>query len=516
MSVETITADAPRHLKWLATATVMVGMMSAILASTMINVAIPDIMGAFGVGQDIAHWLSTGFLSAMTVAMLLNAWMVGQIGPQLTYQLALAVFAFASVLGFTATSIEMVILARILQGACAGLLQPLAITVMYPAFPLAERGRAMGIFSMGIVLGPALGPALGGVIVDEMSWRPVFLASLPFTAVGAGMAMLWMPRRAADAERRPFNWASFALVTLAVAAVLTGLSNSHRYGWDSPFVVGCMMTAALAVLGLAAWEATSRTPLLQIRLFSDRTFLLLSVVGFIFGAGMFGSIYLIPLFVRTVQSMDATTAGLLLMPAGLVLVALFPFSGMLAQRWPPQATIGIGLVVFAGATLPMAGFDANTSFLAIATLAMVARIGLGLIIPSLSLHGLRTLPPAMLAYGAGTMNFLRQLGGALGVNVIALLLEMRIDTHREHIVATQTAANPATAEWLREVGRLLDQAGVHGLERLPATFGYLMRTLMAQANMLSYQDAFAMLALVFVVALLPVALLRGGPMPRGR
>lgn len=514
MSVDTIGADARPALKWLAMATVMIGFMSAILASTMINVAIPDIMGTFGVGQDVAHWMSTGFLSAMTVAMLLNAFLAGRLGPQLTYLLAVAVFAAASVIGMVATNIDLVIFARIAQGACAGLLQPLAITVIYPAFPPEERGKAMGILSMGIVLGPALGPTVGGLIVDEFGWRPVFVASLPFMALGALMAVRWMPRYAIGAENRPFNWISFALVTTAVAAILTGLSNSHRLGWDSAYVVACLVICALSTLAFTAWEATSRNPLLQVRLFTDRNFMLMSIIGFIFGAGMFASFYLIPLFVRTVQSVDATTAGLILMPGGLVLVALFPISGMLAQRMPAHATIGAGLIIFGVGTVAMAVADANTSFFMVALLSTIGRFGLGVAMPSMNLHGLRSLSPAMLAYGAGTMNFLRQLGGALGTNASAIILETRVESHREVLLSTQTAHNPATAEWLRRVGELLDQAGVAGIERLPATFGYLVRTVLAQANTLSYQDAFTMLGLLFFVALIPTAFLKGGTAQR--
>jgi AraC-like DNA-binding protein len=146
----------------------------------------------------------------------------------------------------------------------------------------------------------------------------------------------------------------------------------------------------------------------------------------------------------------------------------------------------------------------------VAFLSTVGRFGLGVAMPSMQLHGLRSLSPAMLAYGAGTMNFLRQFGGALGTNASALVLENRLETHREVLLSTQTAHNPATAEWLRRVGELIDQAGLAGLDRLPATFGYLVRTVLAQANTLSYQDAFAALGLLFFVALIPTAFLKTG------
>ncbi len=174
--------------KWPATITVSLGMVATIMASTMINVAIADIMGAYGVGQDRVHWLMTGFLAATTTCMLLNAWFVRNLGPRNTFILASLLFTAASILGQVAPNFETVVAARIIQGACAGLIQPLGLNVIFMAFPRAERGKAMGVFGVGVMVGPAIGPIIGGFIVDAVDWDVVFTGSLPFMALGAVMA----------------------------------------------------------------------------------------------------------------------------------------------------------------------------------------------------------------------------------------------------------------------------------------------------------------------------------------
>ena len=178
--------------KWSSTLTVMLGMMSTILSSTMINVAIPDIMGTFGIGQDRAHWMATGFLAAMTCTMLLYAWFVRNLGIRNTFVMAMVIFSGASIVGQTAADFNLVVASRIVQGGCAGLLQPLAMTVIYPAFPPEERGKAMGIFSMGVVMGPAIGPTIGGFIIDNAEWRYVFtFAHTVGLCVVRGLPVIW-------------------------------------------------------------------------------------------------------------------------------------------------------------------------------------------------------------------------------------------------------------------------------------------------------------------------------------
>ena len=166
-------SESPNY-KWFVTATVMLGMMATVMSSTMLNVAIPNIMGTYGIGQDEAHWMSTATLAAMPVMMLMNGWFVNNFGSRATYVGACVVFCVVSAIGQFMPDYYGLVVVRAIQGACTGLLQPLTMTVMFPLFSLEERGRAMGIYGMGFILGPALGPTFGGLIVDHAHWRDVF------------------------------------------------------------------------------------------------------------------------------------------------------------------------------------------------------------------------------------------------------------------------------------------------------------------------------------------------------
>ena len=503
--------------KWAATFTVMLGMMATIMSSTMVNVAIPDIMGTFGVGQDRAHWMSSGFLSAMTITMLLNAWFVQNLGVRNTFVLAVTVFTFASIYGQLAPGFDGIVAARIIQGACAGLLQPLAMTVIFAAFPPAERGQAMGIFGMGVVLGPALGPTVGGFIIDNADWRYVFTAALPITLIAGALAGRFLPGRDDDAPRVPLDWTSFALVTAAVFSLLTGISNIQSHGLGSSFVFAMLLTSALSAIAFVVVNSRSAHPLIEVRLFANRTFAISAVVAFIFGAGMFGSFYLLPIFLQTVQGFTATKAGILLMISGLVLVFVFPIAGRLASTTAPGYPIAAGMCLFGISSYFLAKADVGTSFLFMAGWTTLGRIGLGLVTPALNTGALAAVRPEYLPYGAGALNFIRMFGGSLGVNVLAIVLEQRAARHFDILVATQTPGNSSTRELLRQVDQLLQQQGVGAIDRVALSYRYLAQVVGAKADAFGFQDGFMLLTIAFGLAALSALLLTRRPAlgPRG-
>jgi len=496
--------------RWLATATVMTGTIATVLSATIVNVGLPDIMGAFGMGQDQAQLLSTGFLAAMTGTMLLNAWMVDTFGQRTTFMLAVAVFVAASVMGGLAPTEGVLILARILQGAAAGILQPLAMLTIFQVFPPERRGSAMGIYGIGVVLAPALGPTIGGLMVDNFSWRYVFFMAVPFCVLGLFAAALFLPGRAASGPPRRFDWIGFALMSVFLVSLLNGLSNGQRHGWLSDTILADFAVAFAAGTGFLAWELHTAMPMLNLKLFSIRVYAGAAIVAFIFGAGIYGSTYLVPLFVQTIQGYTPTRSGLLLMPAGLVLGLVFPIAGRLTDRTPAHATVMFGLAVFALSSYLMAAADTNTPFWVFAGWIVLGRIGLGFIMPSLNAGALSALPPHWLGQGSGAINFVRQLGGAFGVNLLAILVERRSQLYDQSFTAAQDAANGATAELLRDLAGLYAQAGVPESIRQAGAFDYLGRMIAAQGSMMGFRDGFLVVAAMFLFALLPAWLMRRG------
>jgi DHA2 family multidrug resistance protein len=492
----------PRY-RWLATGTVMLGTISAVLTTTTVNVAIPDIMGTFGIGQDRAQWLSTGALAAMTIAMLLNAWMIRSFGQRKTFIGALGVFMAALVLAGFSPNESVLIFSRIVQGAVAGLLQPLSMYTLFRVFPPEHRGSAMEFFGISVILGPALGPTLGGILIEHFNWRYIFYVAVPFSAAGMLLGSMFMPEREESDVRARFDWAGFLLLSMSLACLLTCLSNGQREGWYSAYILILLALAGAAAVAFFSWELHASQPLVDLRVLANARFTAAAAVACIFGAGLFGSTYLVPLFVQTVQHFTPMAAGLLLMPGGLVLGLFFPIGGYLSDRLPAQGLIITGLVCFGVSAYWLGSVDANTPFWTIAWCVVVSRIGLGLLKPALNVTALRALRPELLGQGAGMINFSRQLGGAFGVNLLSVVLDRRTFFHSNALANLQTAANSGTADFLRRMQDLLAQSGVPQDLQLPGALHFLDRVVYAQAYTLGFRDSFLIVALVFSLALVP-------------
>lgn len=423
-----MTKTAPTLVRrWPITLTVLMGTVSVVLTTTIVNVAIPSIMADFQMSQIQAQWLSTGFLAAMTATMLTSARMVERYGQRRIFGGSLILFVAASLLAAASWNATVMIVARVLQGAIAGIMQPLALIIIFQIFPDRERGRALGLYGMGVVLAPAIGPTVGGVLLDVFGWRSVYLAALPFCFLGLWGARVYLPDRRA-AKPVPFDWWGLLFLIAGLALLLAGLAalSGQHSDWRMPLFLG---GGALAMLLFIIREWRARHAMVVLAVFRYPVFTLAAILALIYGAGLFASTYLIPLLVQGVQGFSATETGLVLMPAGLALAAIFPISGRMSDRWPAHWLIIGGLSAFAVGLFGIAASDPASGFWMLAGWILLGRVGLGFMLPALNLSALRCLPEALMQQGSGMINFARQLGGAFGVNLFALLLEVRVAGH---------------------------------------------------------------------------------------
>jgi len=494
--------------RWLVITTTMMATITVVLSSTVVNVAFPDIMGVFGIGQDQVQWMSTGFLAAMTGSMLLNAWLNDAIGVRATFAGSLALFSLASVAGGLAPNENVLTLARVAQGISAGILQPLAMIMIFRVFPPSERGRAMGIYGIGVVLAPAIGPTLGGWLTDSYDWRWVFYMGLPSSLAGMLLGWAFLPARVGNVKPGRFDFVGLLLLTSFLALSLYAVANGQREGWDSNFILGMACSGALFLLAFIGWELRIREPLVDLAVFSHSRYAAAAVVAVIFGAGIYGSSYLVPLFVQTVQGYTPTRAGELLIPGGLIIGLVFPVAGWLADRLSAYLLIATGLFIFGLSNVLLYDVSADTSFWRLALLVTLGRIGLGLMMPALNVGALSVLPSEMLAQGTGTINFVRQLGGAFGVSLLSAAVEVRFAFHADALAATQTAGNRTMLELIDAIGRLEGSWGVPATQTLAGALDYLGRVLAAQAQTLAFGDGFAIVGIVFWAGILPALWMR--------
>ncbi|HAT35587.1 MAG TPA: MFS transporter [Rhodospirillaceae bacterium] len=493
--------------RWLVAAAGVTGTISMVLSATIVNVAVPSAMGAYGVGQDQAQWMATAFIATMVASQLLAAWFINALGERMTYTVIAVMFLFGSWLCYLSPTLDVLIIGRIIQGVPAGIIQPLMMSVIYRAFPPDKRGLAMGVYSTGLMISPMLGPVAGGYCIDEMSWRHIFLFPLPFCAVALFLGFFFLPGGWRLRRLPRFDWSSYILLVSTVFLLLTALSNGQRYGWGSDYILILFMFAFLLGTWYVRIQLRSESPLLDFSLFNNAQFSSAVIVYFVFGMGNFASNYIIPVFVQEVQHFSATLSGLVLLPAGIMVVCLVSFMGRLADTISPHYMVMVGLGMFALGSLLMNGSDVNTAFWTFAIFVMINRFGMSMILPALNTAALRALSPDELNKGSGTMNFLRQLGGAFGVSGLVVAMEQRTQFHAEALVATQTPGNTISRDLLDQVGHLLGEFGVPESIRGPGALHYLGDVVTAQASTLGFKDGFLIISAVYIVAMVPAWIL---------
>lgn len=433
----------PRYRWWLLLS-VMLGTMASVMSSTIINVAIPDMSQHFTLGQERAQWATSGFMAAMTVSMLTTPWLLSRFGYRRTYVGCMALLLIGGVAGGFAQHYPLVLAARVVEGLAAGVVQPIPAIIILRAFEPHEQGRASGIFGMGVVLAPALGPSVGGLLVDAFGWRSIFFMVVPFCLASFWMARRYVPTNApggvaASADAATLDWRGLLLASAGTLCLLNGLVQLHG---GTPLTAMALLGAAAGlVLAFIAWQRhqlhrRGAHPLMNLHLFRDRRFAMGSIVAFIYGIALFGSTYLLPVYMQMGLGLSASYVGTILLPAGLVLAVTIALVGRWSDRQPTHRLVSAGLALLAlsFALMPTIGRGGPaTTVPLLVSWAILGRIGLGFILPSLNTGAMRGLDKAHIPQGASAINFLRMLGGAAGVSLCGIVLEWRLAAHGVHL-----------------------------------------------------------------------------------
>ena len=498
---------------WLVTATGLLAFFTMVFSSTMANVAIPHVMGAYGIGQDRAQFLATAFLATNTASLLINRWLVARIGQRNAFALSLILFTVGSMICWWAPNFSLIVFGRIVQGLSSGIVQPLVMVVLFQVFPPNRRGLAMGLFSMGVVFALGLGPAIGGLAIDLLEWRYIFIVPLPAAAVAFALGFLFIPEREQRSPPEPFDALGFALIATAIFLLTTGIASGQREGWFSDYMLAIWGGFVISTLGFVLSQCRANASLLDLGLFRNLRFAAAGTTSFVFAFASFGTVYIFPVFGQIVPGYTATEAGSLLLPGCIVASLLLPLAGRLSDRYPAPLIVFGGMAAALASAVLMAGADSDTAFWTIAGYLLVNRIGVAFVTPAINTTALAALEPRQLDSGAGVVNLLLMLGGSCGINILVVVLERRIGHHSDAFAATQTAANDATRELLGQVGGLLGRAGLPDGVREQAALDYLGHMVAAQANMLGFQDGFIAMAVFCLLPMLPVCLLIGSKRP---
>ncbi len=405
----------------------------AILDSSIVNVALPHMMSTFGVDREKIEWVATGYLLASAVVMPLMGWLTSKISYKTLYLGCLLIFTASSALCAMAWSYESLIAARILQAIGGGAIQPIGMAIVAELFEPHERGRALGIWGTGIMLGPAIGPTLGGYLTDAYSWRTIFSVNLPIGVATLMAGMIIMKPIRARGGRGPFDLAGYAFLSIALIAGLTALSNGQEKGWESTYIHVCEAFAAASFILFIARELDAKHPLLDLKLFLIRNYALSILLAVFRAVGLFGSVFLFPIFLQNLMGYTPVQSGLWMIPGAIAVGATMPFAGRLADRYSASILTLIGSVLVGTSLLAFGAIDPLSSWQMLVFPQIFRGIGLALMMAPLITAALNAVPRHELPMASSFVNVSQNVGGSLGIAVLNSFVTNSIHVHAVHL-----------------------------------------------------------------------------------
>jgi DHA2 family multidrug resistance protein len=512
--IQTVPSHAPAN-KWVIASTVLLGSFVSVMDVSIVNVATPQMLGTFGVSLDEITWVSVAYSIAEILLVTMAAWWSARLGRKRFYMLSFGLFTGASVLCGSARSLEMMILARLLQGIGGGGLIPLSQAVMLETFPEDERGMAMALYSMGVTVAPTVGPVLGGWLTDTYSWPWVFYINVPAGLLGMSMASVVLhDPPVVHRPRTRVDVGGIGLLAIGLTALQLFLERGERENWfDSSFIVAVALIALIALVVLVVWELWVTDPVVNLRVLKDVPFTAGTLLGLIFGITLFGSIFILPLFLQRQQGYTVLDSSLLQMPRFLSMLVVTPIVGRLYGRLDNRWLIGGGIA------LMMLGYG-DWAHLALAAGPqrllpgmLLTGAGAACMFGTMSAVVMGTIPRALLPAAAGLYTLARRIGGNMGYALVASQLGHRAAVHRARLVEHLTPYEPQVAQMLDGMTAGLAERGMPPGLATDSALRMLDGTVNRQATMLAYNDVFWLLGMLFVLTV-PLLLLLQGRAPR--
>jgi len=439
-----------RGYRWWALGALMIGTFMAVLDATVVNVALAKIMTTFGVDVEKVEWVATGYMLAFAVLLPTSSWIADRLGHKRTYMLALVVFTVGSALCGLAWNEDSLILSRVIQGIGAGCIMPVAMTIVAEIFPSEQRGQALGIWGIAGAASATMGPTIGGYLVEYVGWRSVFYVNLPVGIVGTALVAIILRE---IPTRRPgrFDLAGFLSMTVGLSALLLALAQGQSKGWDSGYVRTCEALALIGLTTFVFWELRQHEPLVDLSLFRSAGFTIINLIAFIFGVGMFGSTFLLPIFLQSMLGYPALLAGLTLLPAGLVMGVVAPIAGRLSDRIGAKPLVMLGLAVMAFSMYLNSHINFQTSRETIYGWLLLRGLGMGLMFSPMTSLALGLVPRLKAGQASGLVNVIRQVGGSFGIAIFGTLLTRRQLFHTARYAEAITAQNLSALDLLHRL-----------------------------------------------------------------
>lgn len=500
------------YYKWIVLGNVMIGTFMAVLDSTVVNTGLPVIMGTLGADINVAEWVLTGYMLSMASILPAAGWLSERFGYKKIYFLALLVFTVGSFMCGNSSTIEELIFWRVIEGFGCGMLLPVGMAIVSDAFPPDQRGTALGFWSIASAASVSFGPTIGGYLVDYMNWNYIFFVNIP-VGIFALIVTAIVQKEHVKGTKVPFDIPGFITSAIFLPVFMYGLSevnsSTNSMGWDSPVVLGAMWVSAVTFILFLYFEFTVKVPLINLRLFADKDFAISNLALFIFGIGMFGSTFLIPLYLQDNLGYSALQAGMFFMPVGIVQGIASPLAGKLMQKVNPKIFIISGLLLMAASFYMNFFLSFLTEKWYIMFSLYLRGLGMGILFTPLLTLSLVNIRNKDMAQASSITNIIRQMGGSFGVAIFSHLLTQRTAYHTQRYSEALNYTGDVYHQTIHSLGQFME----HTAGKIPTEIHQLAESLIfkrvdLEAYISAINDDFYIAFIITLLCIIPVLFLK--------
>jgi MFS transporter, DHA2 family, multidrug resistance protein len=479
-------ARAGERHKYLIAAAVVLAAVMQVIDTSIVNVAIPHMMGNFGASIDEVAWVSTGYILASVIVIPMTGWLASFFGRKRYFVASILLFTASSFFCGASGTLAQLVFWRVVQGIGGGALMATSQAILYDTFPREEAGTAMAFFGVGVMVGPTLGPTLGGWLTDNYSWPWIFYINLPIGIAAAAMVAAFVHDRVA-AVRKRIDVLGIALLAASVGALQYLLEHGERDGWfESPFMVALLVISVVGGIALVWRELTVDEPVVDFRVLRHRELAVGVIIGVLFGVALLGSVFVLPIFLQNMLHMTAWQTGLVMLPGAIATAVTMAVSGRLTRALDPRLIVTIGAVLFFLTMRELSHITAESGTHDFFWPLIVRGLGLGMMFVPLTNIALADLSPREMPAGTALYNFFRTLGGSLGIALMASLLT-RFTAQAKAVLAEHLGStDPLVLERVRQMTGAFMARGADAASAQGMALRALDRQLAAQASVIAF------------------------------
>ncbi len=504
-------AEDKYRYKYLIAMAVTLAAVLELIDTSIVNVAVPHMMGNLGATLDEISWVSTGYIIANVVVIPISGWLSAYFGRKRYFTGSILLFVAASFFCGAAHSLGLLVFWRVVQGIGGGALLSTAQATLFEAFPPQEIGIGQAIFGVGVMVGPTIGPTLGGWIVDNYDWPWIFYINIPLGILAAIMTVIYVNNAEHQERAETIDYQGILLLALCVGSLQWMLERGERYDWfESRFVTGLAIVSVVSFILLLWRELTAKEPVINFRILASRQLAAGVSIAAVLGFALYGSLFVLPIFLQSLHGLTANQTGLVILPGAIASAFTMAFVGRNANRLDARITVALGAVLFFASMWKLAQMTLPSGPEETFWPLILRGVGLGLIFVPLTNASMAELKVRELAQGTGMFNLTRQLGGSLGIAIMATLLTRYTTQTKQLLTEHVTTMDPMTLGRLDQITRGLLARGMNSSVAHQQALLVLDRQIGAQASVLSFSRIYLLSGAILLCSLPLLFLFRTG------